>query len=80
MRMIASWPPIPPGSTEYKVAAEAPQRDGELPSDLSACRCDPTMGLPSSARHCVRLSNVTVTIRAPRGRRRAQLGKGDCHD
>ena len=37
--------PDPKGSTEYKVAAEAPQPDGELPSDPSGCRCDPDHGL-----------------------------------
>jgi hypothetical protein len=38
MSMTASWPPIP---SVYKVAADAPRRDGELRSDRSGRRCDP---------------------------------------
>src|SRR5262250_1665454 len=60
MRMTASWPPVPTGSTEYKVAADAPQRDGELPSIRIGQACG---FLKQDRDPCLsQLVNVTVTI------------------
>ncbi|MGC2200471.1 MAG: hypothetical protein WA633_10045, partial [Stellaceae bacterium] len=52
--------PIPPGSTEYKVAAEALRRHGELPSDPTA-QCL----LPNHRWRHDTLSGLELTTQAP---------------
>src|SRR5260370_21424114 len=42
--------PIPPGSAEYKVAADPPQRDGKLPSDPTGNHPDDPCPTPKASR------------------------------